>query len=121
MKEQMTDEMLRHVAGRFRALADENRLRLLRALMHGERNVTSLVEEIGLAQASVSKHLRILREAGLLNVRREANQSLYSIRDESVYGMCDAVCRDVREYVAETQKALSGGDAPRGKGRRARG
>ena len=48
-------------------------------LAGGERPVNDLVEELGLAQPQVSKHLRVLREVGAVDVREEGRQRLYSI------------------------------------------
>ncbi len=63
----------------FDLLADPNRRRLLEALREGESSVGELVERLKLSQPSVSKHLRILREAGLAAVRRDAQRRIYRL------------------------------------------
>jgi ArsR family transcriptional regulator, virulence genes transcriptional regulator len=73
------------VTERLRALGDETRVLLICELAKGECNVGGLVEALGIAQASVSKHLRVLRKAGIVQVRREGAQAMYSIRDDSVF------------------------------------
>lgn len=63
-------------------LAEPNRRRILDLLKDGERPVGGLVEELGLTQPTVSKHLRALRDAGLVEVRADAQRRLYRIRPE---------------------------------------
>ena len=63
---------------RFRALGDETRLRLLELLAAGEFTVTELMESLGLGQSLVSHHLRTLRQAGLVSVRRDGRWIYYS-------------------------------------------
>lgn len=63
-------------------LADPNRRRILDLLKDGERPVGELVERLGLTQPAVSKHLRTLRDAGLVTVTVDAQRRLYRIRPE---------------------------------------
>jgi len=62
-----------------KALADENRLRMLMALRGGEVCVCQLTELTGLAMSTVSKHLSILYQAGLVNARKEGRWMYYSL------------------------------------------
>jgi DNA-binding transcriptional ArsR family regulator len=64
------------------ALAEPSRRQIVELLQGGERSVSELVGGTGLAQPAVSKHLRVLREAGLVEVRRLAQRRLYRIRLE---------------------------------------
>jgi DNA-binding transcriptional ArsR family regulator len=64
----------------FDVLAEPNRLRILDLLRRGERPVGDLVDELDISQPAVSKHLRILREAGFVDVRSQAQRRLYRIR-----------------------------------------
>jgi DNA-binding transcriptional ArsR family regulator len=66
----------------FDVLAEPNRRRILDLLCGSERPVGELVEELDLSQPAVSKHLRILREAGLVAVRVDAQRRLYRVRPE---------------------------------------
>lgn len=61
----------------FRSLADPTRLAVVRRLAGGERRVTDLVAELGLAQSTVSAHLACLRDCGLVDFRAEGRQSFY--------------------------------------------
>lgn len=68
-------------------LAEPNRRRILDLLKDGERPVGELAERLGLAQPTVSKHLRTLRDAGLVEVRVDAQRRLYRIRPEPLAGL----------------------------------
>jgi DNA-binding transcriptional ArsR family regulator/uncharacterized protein YndB with AHSA1/START domain len=70
------------VALAFEVLAEVNRRRILDLLRAGERPVAELVERLGVSQPAVSKHLRILREAGFVEVRSLAQHRLYRVRVE---------------------------------------
>ena len=63
----------------FAALADDTRLRLVDELSRGERAVGDLVQVVGLRQPTVSQHLKVLKDAGLVRVRPDAQRRLYSI------------------------------------------
>lgn len=79
------DDRARALAAlRFRALGDETRLRLLEILVAGERCVADLMDALGLGQSLVSHHLRALREAGLVSVRREGRWVYYAIAEPAL-------------------------------------
>ena len=63
----------------FNAIAEPQRREILVLLRAGERPVTELVEELGLTQPGASKHLRVLREVGLVRYRRAGRQRLYGL------------------------------------------
>jgi DNA-binding transcriptional ArsR family regulator len=66
----------------FQALADPMRLRIVETLRTGEHAVNDLVHKVAIHQSGVSRHLRILHEAGFVQVRPEAQKRLYSLRPE---------------------------------------
>jgi DNA-binding transcriptional ArsR family regulator len=66
----------------FEVLAEPNRRRILDLLADSERHVGDLVDQLNLSQPAVSKHLRVLREAGLVEVRGDAQRRLYSVRPD---------------------------------------
>ena len=66
----------------FSVLAAPNRRRILDTLLDGEQPVGNLIERLELSQPAVSKHLKVLREAGLVDVRRDAQRRLYRLRPE---------------------------------------
>ena len=69
-------------AATFDALSEPMRRRILELLRDGERGVGELVERLGLSQPGVSKHLRVLREAGLVSVRPDGRRRWYGLRPE---------------------------------------
>lgn len=64
----------------FAALAEPNRFRIVELLRSGPRAVNDIGERLALAQPQVSKHLRVLKEAGLVEVQPRAQQRLYELR-----------------------------------------
>lgn len=64
------------------AIAEPTRRRILDAVRMSECSVNDLVERIGMSQPGVSRHLRVLREAGLVEVRRDAQRRLYRLHAE---------------------------------------
>jgi DNA-binding transcriptional ArsR family regulator len=70
------------VTSTFDVLAEPMRRRILDLLRDDERPVGDLVAQLGLSQPGVSKHLKVLRDAGLVEVRREAQRRLYRVRPE---------------------------------------
>jgi DNA-binding transcriptional ArsR family regulator len=66
----------------FEVLAEDNRRRILDLLVEGERPVGDLVGILGLSQPAVSKHLKVLRSAGLVEPRAEAQRRIYVVRPE---------------------------------------
>ena len=96
----LSEQALEKVAQRFKALSEPMRLRLVYALMDGEKSVSGLVEETGGLQANVSKHLGILVDAGILGRRKEGTSAYYRITDESVFELCDLVCGSIEERLA---------------------
>ena len=68
----------------FKALADENRLQILKLLRSGEKCACRLLEELHISQPTLSHHMKILCDAGLVTGRREGKWMHYSIRCEGV-------------------------------------
>lgn len=77
--------MMRHMArvatttDAFNAVAEPRRRQIMDVLAGGERPVNELVAQLGLAQPLVSKHLRVLREVGLVDVRNEGRRRIYRL------------------------------------------
>ena len=66
----------------FEVLADHNRRRILEYLREEERPVGDVVRALGISQPGVSKHLKVLRTAGLVSVRPDAQRRMYRVRFE---------------------------------------
>ncbi|HET9847118.1 MAG TPA: metalloregulator ArsR/SmtB family transcription factor [Candidatus Dormibacteraeota bacterium] len=71
----------------FEVMAEPNRRRILELIGEGERPVSDLVGPLKISQPAVSKHLRILRQAGLVEVRSQAQRRLYRVRSEPLREM----------------------------------
>lgn len=80
------------MAGRLKLMSHPERLLMLCRMDEGEVSVTELVTLTGLSQSSVSQHLAMLREDGVVNTRGEAQTRYYSLRDPIVRGVIHALC-----------------------------
>jgi len=80
------------MASTFEVLADDSRRRILDLLAQAERPVGELVGILGLSQPAVSKHLKVLRSAGLVESRTDAQRRIYGVRPEPL--------REVDEWLA---------------------
>ena len=86
----------------FKVLGDENRLRILQALGGGERSVSEILSETGLAQTLASFHLRTLREAGVVTTERRGPFIYYRLADASLPNLLDA-CAKYAEALREAK------------------
>ncbi len=86
----------------FKALGDPTRLRALYFLEDGEKSVLEIVFHVGLAQPTVSRHLRVLFECGLVTTRREANKILYSISSPEIYKILGNIDNTLLERLKKT-------------------
>jgi DNA-binding transcriptional ArsR family regulator len=78
-------------ADAFNAVAEPRRRQILDVLADGERPVNELVMQLGLGQPQVSKHLRVLREVGLVDVREEGRHRMYRLNGRSLKPIHDWV------------------------------
>jgi DNA-binding transcriptional ArsR family regulator len=93
------------MASAFDVLAEPTRRRILDLLRDGERSVGELVDRLTLSQPGVSKHLRVLRDAGLVQVRIEAQRRWYGLRPEPLTEI-DAWLEPYRRLWAQHLDAL---------------
>ena len=107
------------IAGFLKVLADPTRLRLLHALQGGERCVSELLGELPCTQANVSKHLALLRTAGIVEFRRQGTQVYYRIADPAVFAICGVVCGAMQRSLDEKRVELKAGKAALAAGGRA--
>jgi len=77
--------MMNEVLRIMQALSDQNRLRMLYALRRGELCVCQLIELMSLSPSTVSKHLSILRDAGLLDSRKDGRWVYYRMADQTLF------------------------------------
>ena len=76
---------MEHLAEYLKVFSEPNRLAVLEALRHGPLNVTAVVEKTGLSQALVSKHLKLLTIAGVVQRRPEGSLVFYEVNDKAVF------------------------------------
>lgn len=89
----------------FELLAEPHRRRIVEVLRGGDRSVGELVDALGLSQPSVSKHLRVLREAGMVRARPDAQRRVYRLRTAPLQEL-DAWLAPFREIWADRLDAL---------------
>lgn len=91
----------------FRAVGDPSRRAILDLLAQGERAVSELLEHFDFSQPALSKHLRVLREAGLVGARAVGRQRRYSLRPDALRTVHDWVAHYER-FWSEKLDALDG-------------
>ena len=89
-----------------KALASANRLELLEALAQGERSVDGLAQASGMSVANTSNHLRIMREGGLVQSRKEGTQVIYSLTDEKVPLLLAGIRYVAERHLAEVERIV---------------
>jgi DNA-binding transcriptional ArsR family regulator len=110
MQQHNTGKQIRQKARTFNALSDPIRLDILEFLRTGEKCVCEIVPRLGLIQPLVSRHLKILKEAGMVRCRREGTKRMYSIVDAKVYNVIDALTPDIVN--ALTKEVLENATCP---------
>jgi ArsR family transcriptional regulator len=75
----------------FRALADPSRLKILEFLRNSEKCTCNIVDAVGFTQPTVSRHLKVLIDCGILRRRRDRNKMLYSITYPKIHELIDLV------------------------------
>jgi DNA-binding transcriptional ArsR family regulator len=100
-------EVVGLIAERFKALSEPARLEILLSLDTGEKTVTEIVEESGLGQANVSKHLQSLYSAGFVGRRKEGLYVYYFLADASVLKLIDTMHARLEQELAARRKAFS--------------
>ena len=101
-----SDELLNCIADVLKAMADPTRLKILHSLHNGERCVSAILANVGGSQANVSKHLSVLKRAGLVDCRREGLNVFYRIIDEGVFTICRNVCDSLELRVDREHQAI---------------
>ncbi len=101
-----SDELLHRIAEVLKAMADPTRLKILHSLHYGERCVSDILEVVGGSQANVSKHLSVLKRAGLVDCRRDGLNVFYRIIDEGVFTICRNVCDSLEIRIDREHQAI---------------
>lgn len=103
----MTPEVLMLIAERFKALGEPARLQILNVLRSGELTVSEVVEETGLGQANVSRHLQLLHSLNFVTRRKDGLHVFYEITDASILGLCDLMCGRIAAEARQRGKLLA--------------
>lgn len=102
--EPVPNEVVQQVADYFSVLSEPMRLRILNVLRDGEKCVQDLVEATATSQANVSKHLKVMLQAGILNRRSEGTSAYYSVADELIFELCNLVCDRLATRIEQQAK-----------------
>jgi ArsR family transcriptional regulator, lead/cadmium/zinc/bismuth-responsive transcriptional repressor len=86
-----------HVAELFRAFSDTSRVRIMSALLDGEKNVGKLAELVGISESAVSHHMRGLRQTRIVTARRDGKEVYYSITDPHIMTLFKQGVEHVRD------------------------
>jgi DNA-binding transcriptional ArsR family regulator len=91
-----------------KTLSDANRLLIITELAKGESSVNELTRKLGLGQSNASKHLSLMREHGLVNIRKEGSTVYYSLSDIRIYEAIKML-QDVQASQLEKRRLLTVG------------
>ncbi|ARU56994.1 MAG: metalloregulator ArsR/SmtB family transcription factor [Pseudomonadales bacterium] len=108
-EQELSAEALELIAMRFKILGDPMRLKILHALQSGEKTVGELVSIVNANQPNISKHLSILRTAGLVKRRKESNLAYFTIGAPFVFELCEIVCGGIQNELNSIQQQFSQG------------
>jgi len=99
--QQVPQEVVDQVAEYFSILSEPMRLKLLNLLRDREHCVQELVEATQTSQANVSKHLKLMLQAGILKRRSEGTSAYYSVKDELIFELCNLVCDRIASRIEQ--------------------
>jgi DNA-binding transcriptional ArsR family regulator len=97
---------LAQISDYFKVFSEVSRLQVLCCLRSGAKNVTEIMQETGLGQANVSKHLKILAQAGVVNRQPQGVSVYYEITDPLVFQLCELVCDRLSIRLEEQSQQL---------------
>ncbi|RYD60548.1 MAG: ArsR family transcriptional regulator [Verrucomicrobiaceae bacterium] len=102
MKLDLSD--LERVANLFRIFSEATRLALLQELKDGSKSVGELVDSLPTTQANVSKHLKILHDAGLVTRTKQGTSVIYEICEPMVFELCKIACDKLNQPATKPRK-----------------
>ncbi len=101
MVDTVPPEVVQQVAEYFSVLSEPMRLRILNLLRDGEKCVQELVDATHTSQANVSKHLKVMVQAGILSRRTEGTSAYYRVSDDLIFDLCGMVCDRIASRIEE--------------------
>lgn len=93
----LDEHVAAHVAELFRAFSDTSRVRIMAALLDGERNVSALSEAVGISESAVSHHMRSLRQMHLVSSRKTGKEVYYRVDDPHIIDLFQQGVRHIQE------------------------
>lgn len=93
--------VLEAVADYFKILSETSRLHILQCLRSGPMNVMGLCEETGLGQANLSKHLKVMTQAGILSRQPKGTSAYYEVADPLVFQFCELACIQISDRLRQ--------------------
>ncbi|HEY9688417.1 MAG TPA: metalloregulator ArsR/SmtB family transcription factor [Coleofasciculaceae cyanobacterium] len=94
-------EVLTSIADYFKVLSEVSRLQILCCLRSGAMNVMELTEATGFSQANLSKHLKIMTQAGILSRQPKGVSAYYEVVDPKVFVLCESVCDGIGDRLRQ--------------------
>jgi len=98
--------ILAAVADYFKVLSEVSRLQIVACLKLGPMNVMEIAEVTGLGQANLSKHLKVLTQAGILTRQPKGTSAYYEIADMMIFELCELVCDRISERILQQAESL---------------
>ena len=90
-----------------KSLAHPSRLAIIEYLKSGEASVGQMVKELGIEQSGLSKHLDILRQAGILGTRQEKANVYYGIKDHDIFSVLRPIAQILKKKLVESEELLN--------------
>jgi ArsR family transcriptional regulator len=106
LNQKNTHEFLAPVAEYFKVLSEVSRLQIISCLRSGAMNVSEIGEETGLGQANLSKHLKVLTQAGILSRQPHGVSVYYQVDDPLIFQLCELVCDRIYERMQEKARSF---------------
>ena len=103
---QISAPALTQVADYFKVLSELSRLQVLCALKGRTKNVSEIMDATGLGQANVSKHLKMLTQAGMVKRQPQGVNVYYEVADPMIFELCELVCQGLETRFQEQSQHL---------------
>lgn len=103
---QLSPPALNLISDFFKVLSEGSRLQILCALRTGQKNVSEIINITHLGQANVSKHLKMLAQAGIVSRNQQGINVYYQISNPFVFELCDLVCDSLSVQIQQQSQQL---------------
>lgn len=90
----------------FKVLSEVSRLQIVCCLKSGAKNVTQIIDETGLGQANVSKHLKLLAQAGIVTRTQQGVSVYYEIANPFLFELCELVCNSLMAQIQQQNQQI---------------